>query len=115
VVGLRTKRDEPYSERRYLQGTRLFYFSPPLPTAHPIHLSSIPDDRFRGASTQSEVEGNPMENLYIENHVPYSHDYSHLVTCPKKEHDKELDAEFFHGLLTEYDRILLRFGMRVEW
>lgn len=56
-----------------------------------------------------------MENSYVENHVPYSYDYSHLIGCSAKKHDKALDAELFDGLLTEYDRILLRFGMRVDW
>lgn len=41
------------------------------------------------------------------------YDYSHLVGSPVKQHDKGFDAPQFDGLLTDYDRILLRFGMHV--
>jgi hypothetical protein len=39
------------------------------------------------------------------------YDYSHPVT----QHDKGFDAAQFDGLLTDYDRILLRFGMHILW
>lgn len=43
------------------------------------------------------------------------HDYSHLVGSPVKKHDKKFDAAQFDGLLTDYDRILLGFGMHISW
>ena len=44
----------------------------------------------------------------------YGHDYSHLVGGPLNQHQR-LDAVQFDGLLTDYDRILLRFGMHISW
>ena len=46
-------------------------------------------------------------------HLPNGCDYSHLVGSPVKQHDKRYEAAQFDGLLTDYDRILLRFGMHI--
>jgi hypothetical protein len=44
------------------------------------------------------------------------YDYSHLVGGgPVKQHEKGFDAARFDGLLTDYDRILLRLGMHILW
>jgi hypothetical protein len=47
--------------------------------------------------------------------LPDGYDYSHLVRDPVKQHDTEIDAALFDGLLTDYDRILLQFGMHILW
>lgn len=47
--------------------------------------------------------------------VPDEYDYSHLVGDPAKQHDTEVGAALFDGILTDYDRILLQFGMHVLW
>jgi hypothetical protein len=41
-------------------------------------------------------------------------DYSHLVGDPAKQHD-ETHPVPSTGLLTDYDRILLGFGMHISW
>ena len=41
------------------------------------------------------------------------YDYSHLLNSPVKQHDKRFDAAQFDGLLTDYDRILVGFGMHI--
>ena len=48
-------------------------------------------------------------------HFPNGCDYSHLVGSPVKQPDERFDAEEFDALLTDYDRILLRFCMRTSW
>lgn len=55
----------------------------------------------------------PMENFVIDNRVPFGYDYSHLVGCSVKPRSKPVDAVRFEQLLTDYDRILLGFGMRI--
>jgi hypothetical protein len=40
-------------------------------------------------------------------------DYSHLVDCPATE--EEVQRTGFDALLSDYDRILLRFGMHILW
>ena len=47
-------------------------------------------------------------------HIPEGYDYSHLIAGPVKQNDKLFDATRFDGLLTDYDRILLGFGMRIS-
>ena len=47
--------------------------------------------------------------------VAEGYDYSHLVGSPVTQRDKGLDAAQFDGLATDYDRILLRFGMHILW
>jgi len=42
-------------------------------------------------------------------------DYSHLIGPPAMEQYKVRRATQFSGLLTDYDRILLRFGMHILW
>ena len=46
--------------------------------------------------------------------VPDGYDYSHLVDGPVKQRDMVFDAAQFDGLLTDYDRILLGFGMHIS-
>ena len=48
-------------------------------------------------------------------HIPEGYDYSHLIASPAKQDDKVFDTARFDVLLTEYDRILLGFGMRITW
>ena len=43
------------------------------------------------------------------------YDYSRLVANPMKQHNKGFGAAQFDGLLTDYDHILLRFGMHILW
>jgi hypothetical protein len=47
--------------------------------------------------------------------VPDGYDYSHLVGSPGKQTDEIFDAVRFDGLLTAYDRLLLKFGMHISW
>jgi hypothetical protein len=47
--------------------------------------------------------------------IPEGYDYSHLIAIPAKQDDKVFDTSRFDVLLTEYDRILLGFGMRITW
>lgn len=48
-------------------------------------------------------------------HMPNGCDYGHLVGDPAKQHDKEVHGVPWTELLTDYDRILLRFGMHIQW
>ena len=48
-------------------------------------------------------------------HIPEGYDYSHHIASPAKQDDKVFDTGRFDGLLTDYDRILLGFGMRITW
>jgi hypothetical protein len=43
------------------------------------------------------------------------YDYSHPIGSSLKQHDKEFDAAGFDRPLTDYDRMLLRFGMHILW
>ena len=47
-----------------------------------------------------------------------AYDYSHLIGNPGLRHEKVFDEIFdvaqFEGLLTDYDRILLGFGMHIS-
>lgn len=47
-------------------------------------------------------------------HLPNGCDFSDLVGN-SVIHDERFDAAQFDALLTDYDRILLRFGMRISW
>ena len=42
-------------------------------------------------------------------------DYSHLIGNPGKRPDNCFDAMQFDQLLSDYDRKLLGFGMRISW
>ena len=42
-------------------------------------------------------------------------DYSHLIGNPGKRPDDSFDAAQFDQLLSDYDRLLLGFGMRILW
>jgi len=48
-------------------------------------------------------------------HLPNGCDSCHLVGSPVKQFDERFDATQFDALLTDYDRILLRFGMHIAW
>ena len=48
-------------------------------------------------------------------HLPNGGDYNHLVGDPERQHDKDVHAVPWTELLTDYDRILLRFGMHIQW
>jgi hypothetical protein len=48
-------------------------------------------------------------------HLPNGCDYSHLVGDPAKQRDKGVHAVPSTELLTDYDRLLLRFGMHIQW
>ena len=47
--------------------------------------------------------------------LPPAYDYSHLVSRTGRGGDRVFDAAHFGQLLTNEDRILLRFGMRIGW
>jgi hypothetical protein len=42
-------------------------------------------------------------------------DYSHLVDVGVRPQDNVFDAAGLDGLLTDYDRMLLGFGMHISW
>lgn len=48
-------------------------------------------------------------------HLPNGCSASHLVDSRARQHDEGFDAAEFDALLTDYDRILLRFGMHISW
>lgn len=48
-------------------------------------------------------------------YIPEGYDYSHLVGGPAKQDNRVFDAARFDGLLTDYDRLLLKFGMHISW
>ena len=76
---------------------------PECPRATLLHCAHCPQFRC------------PQFRKSVAARVPDGYDYSHLVGDPAKQHDKEVDPAQFDGLLTDYDRILLRFGMRILW
>jgi len=49
----------------------------------------------------------------IENAIPYGYDYSHLVRSSVQRYSNTRAAAGFEELLTDYDRILLGFGLRI--
>jgi len=71
---------------------------PECASTAPLHCAHCPQYRKAGAV-----------------HVDDKYDYSHLVGSPAKKHDNEFEVAQFDGLLTDYDRILLRFGMQILW
>jgi hypothetical protein len=48
-------------------------------------------------------------------HLPNGCDSSHLVGSKVIQHNERFDAAQFDAFLTDYDRVLLRFGMRISW
>jgi hypothetical protein len=64
-----------------------------------------------------DCEHRPLHGKTVATPVPDGYDYSHLVGDPVKQHDKgsdtRFDAALFDLLLTDYDRILLQFGMHI--
>lgn len=48
-------------------------------------------------------------------HLPNGCSSSHLVGSQAGQCDEGFDAAQFEALLTDYDRILLRFGMHIFW
>jgi hypothetical protein len=55
------------------------------------------------------------QGTHIAVHLPNGCHYSHLVGSQTKPPGGNFDSARFEELLTDYDRILLRFGMRVSW
>ena len=47
--------------------------------------------------------------------LPPGYDYSHLLDRTGRSSDHVFDAAHFGDLLTNEDRILLRYGMRITW
>ena len=47
--------------------------------------------------------------------IPREYDYSHLVDRPVKPREESAKRPGFEAMLTEYDRILLKFGMHIAW
>jgi len=58
-----------------------------------------------------------FENSYSKNdpaaRVPDWYDYSHLAGGTVHQHDEEPNAAQFDRMLTDYDIVLLRFGMHI--
>lgn len=48
-------------------------------------------------------------------HLPNGSDCSHLVGDPGKPHNYGVRGAPWTKLLTDYDRILLGFGMHIQW
>ena len=85
--------------------------------------------RFDKSNSQSKRTGSCSECGAIGTHspdcsrfmktevecMPPVYDYSHLVESSVEYSDREFDATHFDGLLTDEDRILLRFGMHIAW
>ena len=57
----------------------------------------------------------PQYGRTIAETVPMACDYSHLVDVGVRRQDNVFDAAGFDGLLTDYDRMLLGFGMHISW
>lgn len=57
----------------------------------------------------------PQYRKAVAVHLEDGYDYRHLIGSPVKQHDKRFDAAQFDGLRTDYDRMLLRFGMQILW
>ena len=47
--------------------------------------------------------------------VPDGYDYRHLVGSRRKQSCEMFDSARFDGLLTDYDHLLLKFGMHISW
>jgi hypothetical protein len=47
--------------------------------------------------------------------VPDGYDYSHLAARSVHQHDEQPNAAQFGRMLTDYDLVLLRFGMHISW
>ena len=56
----------------------------------------------------------PKRGQSVAAQVPDGYDYSHLVGDPAKQDEQKLNTVRFEELLTDYDRILLEFGMRIS-
>lgn len=63
----------------------------------------------------SENEYAEDAEFVVEVHLPNGCGYSHLGGSLVKQPDERFDAAKFDALLSDYDRILLRFGMRISW
>jgi hypothetical protein len=66
------------------------------------------------ASTLHHCAHCPQHRETVAAQVPCGYDYSHLVGSPGKRHDNEFIAAQFDGLLTDYDRVWLGFGMHIS-
>ena len=57
----------------------------------------------------------PAHRQTVAASVEHRCDYSHLIGNPGKRPDNSFDATQFDQLLSDYDRKLLGFGMRISW
>ena len=73
----------------------------------------LPPPCAAGANVPMREAGPPKESCAIENRIPFCYDYSHLVGTSVNRPKKIVEAARFDELLTDYDRILLGFGMRI--
>jgi hypothetical protein len=56
---------------------------------------------------------NLHRSMAVAGSVATGHDYSHLVDRPVKPRQEQVKRTDFDGMLTDYDRILLKFGMHI--
>lgn len=56
--------------------------------------------------------GGVQRGMTIPTRAANEHDYSHLVDCPVTD-GEEVGRTGFEAMLTDYDRILLQFGMHI--
>ena len=52
---------------------------------------------------------------HVAVHLPNGCSANQVVHSQARQYDERFDAARFDALLTDYDRILLRFGMRISW
>jgi hypothetical protein len=64
-------------------------------------------------STASHCQHCPLSEEGFAVHLPNGNGCGHLLSSPVILPDQRLDAAEFDGLLTDYDRILLHFGMHI--
>lgn len=64
-------------------------------------------------SSYSQNEDAKNHSIFV--HLPNGCEFSHLVDSAAEQRDEKFDAAEFDRLLTDYDRILLRFGMHITW
>lgn len=59
--------------------------------------------------------GDPGNGKSVAVHLPNGHECAFLLDRATEQRDEPFDAARFGSLLTDYDRILLRFGMHISW
>ncbi|HTY83308.1 MAG TPA: hypothetical protein VMB19_03770 [Silvibacterium sp.] len=69
---------------------------------------------FDGSSIPDGSTGDGLRRrMTIAAQEASEHDYSHLLDCPVEQ--EEVQRTGFDALLSDYDRVLLRFGMHILW